>query len=106
MSRRVRMRERVLGLVLGCVLGAGAWAAAPERVDINTADAATLARVLEGVGPARAAAIVEHRRRHGPFRRAEDLARVKGIGPRTVERNRGRIAVGARGSGGAKGRER
>ncbi len=106
MSKRVRMRDRVLGLVLGCMLGAGAWAAAPERVDINTADAATLARVLEGVGPAKAAAIVEHRRRHGPFRRAEDLARVKGIGRRTVERNRERIVVGARGGGGTKGVDR
>ncbi len=103
MSGRVRICGLVLGLVLGCVLGAGAWAATPERVDINTADAATLARVLEGVGPAKAAAIVEHRRRHGPFRRAEDLARVKGIGPRTVERNRGRIVVGARGGDGTKG---
>jgi len=106
MSDRVRVGERVLGLLLGCALAVGAWAAPAERVDINSADAATLARVLEGVGPAKAAAIVEHRRRHGPFRRVEDLARVRGIGRKTVERNRGRIVVGSREGAGARGRER
>ena len=68
--------------------------AAVEKVNINTADAATLDRVLQGVGPAKAAAIVEHRRQHGPFRSVEQLVNVRGIGPATLEINRDRILVG------------
>jgi len=76
-------------LALACVGGA----AASERINLNTADIATLDRVLDGVGPAKAAAIVEHRRVHGPFRTVEQLVNVKGIGPATLERNRTRITV-------------
>ena len=69
-------------------------ALANERININTADAATLDRVMDGVGPAKAAAIVEHRRVHGPFRSIDQLVNVKGIGPATLELNRSRIMVG------------
>jgi competence protein ComEA len=69
-------------------------AQANERININTADAATLDRVMDGVGPAKAAAIVEHRRVHGPFRTIDQLVNVKGIGPATLELNRARIMVG------------
>jgi len=69
-----------------------AFAAAP--VDINRADASALQQGLTMVGPSRAAAIVEHRQQHGPFRRVEDLTQVKGIGKAIVERNRQRITTG------------
>lgn len=62
-------------------------------IDLNTADAPALARALAGVGPAKAQAIVEYRRRHGPFKSVDELALVKGIGPRTLERNRDRLTV-------------
>lgn len=55
------------------------------RVDLNTAGEAEL-MLLDGIGPERARAIVEYRRRHGPFRTLGDLDRVRGIGPRTLER--------------------
>ncbi len=64
---------------------------ANEKVNVNTADAQTLARVLHNVGPAKAEAIVEYRKANGPFKSAEQLALVKGIGLKTVERNRDRI---------------
>ena len=57
-------------------------------------DIATLSQGLRGIGEAKARAIVEHRRRHGPFRSVDELALVKGIGPKTVERNRTRLRVG------------
>ena len=57
-------------------------------VDINTADAATLARELKGIGLKRAQAIVEYRTRNGPFKSADELALVKGIGRTAIERNR------------------
>ena len=64
-----------------------------EPVNINTADAATIDRVLVNVGPAKAQAIVDYRKQHGAFRSPEELAMVKGIGLKTVEKNRDRIVV-------------
>jgi competence protein ComEA len=63
-------------------------------VDINTADAETLSSELDGVGLAKAQAIVEYREKYGPFKTAADLSLVKGIGERTVEINRDNIRVG------------
>ena len=77
----------------------GMWmlgAQAAEPIDINRADAQALQQGLTMVGAVKAAAIVEHRRRHGPFHRVEDLTQVKGIGTGIVERNRQRITVGNR----------
>jgi competence protein ComEA len=62
-------------------------------VNINTADAETISAELKGVGLAKAKAIVEYRKKHGPFRSADDLSLVKGIGERTVELNRSDIVV-------------
>lgn len=64
------------------------------QVDINTADAVTLARELSDVGLVKAEAIVAYRTTHGPFQNIEDLAKVKGIGRRIVEENRDIIVFG------------
>ena len=80
-------------LVLSLVLMGSALAA--DKVNINTADAATLDRVLLNIGPAKAEAIVAHRKANGAFRSLEQLAVVKGIGLKTVEKNRDRIVLGA-----------
>ena len=79
-------------LALSALLATAAHAGG-ERVNINTADAATLDRVLDGVGPSKAEAIVAFRKANGPFKSVEQLAAVKGIGLSTVERNRDRIVV-------------
>lgn len=82
--------------LLTLALAGSAFAAAPvERVNINTADVATLDRVLLNVGPAKAAAIVAYRKSNGGFRSIDQLALVKGIGLRTIERNRDRIVLGS-----------
>lgn len=65
-----------------------------EPIDINTADAKTMAAKLNGVGPKSAEAIVAYRAKHGPFKRVEDLDKVKGIGKKTIEKNRDNIVVG------------
>jgi competence protein ComEA len=70
----------------------------PERVNINTADAATLDRVLVNVGPSKAEAIVAYRKANGAFKSAEQLASVKGIGLATIEKNRDRIVVAGGGA--------
>ena len=103
---------RRLEVALAFVLGGGAvlllhtaWTRWNDRgqptphlvlaiIDLNTADAATLAQ-LPGVGPQRAADIVAHRQRHGPFRSLDDVRAVPGIGPVTVERIRPAVRLTA-----------
>lgn len=68
---------------------------AAEPVNINTADASTLAERLNGIGQAKAEAIVAHRETNGPFKSVDQLAEVKGIGLKTVEKNREVLSVGA-----------
>lgn len=62
-------------------------------VNVNQADAATIANALSGVGLSRARAIVEYRDQYGPFYSAEELTAVKGIGQSTVDRNLSRITT-------------
>ncbi|MEZ5545205.1 MAG: helix-hairpin-helix domain-containing protein [Lysobacteraceae bacterium] len=90
------MNKLVLALramLLSFAFCASAFAAG--KVNINTADAATLADGLNGIGPAKAAAIVEYRKANGPFKSADQLASVKGIGLTTVEKNRDAIEIGS-----------
>ena len=60
------------------------------RVDLNTADAGEL-DLLPGIGPARAARIIEYRKKHGPFHRAADLAGVPGMTRDCIERLKGLV---------------
>ena len=83
-------------LLLLVLLGFCGAVRADETVDINTADVATLDRVLLNIGPAKAAAIVAFREANGPFKRIEDLGEVKGIGDKTLEKNRSRITLSAK----------
>ena len=64
-------------------------------VNVNSADAESIAAELKGVGLAKAKAIVEYRKKHGPFRSAEDLTLVKGICERTLDLNKADIKVAA-----------
>jgi competence protein ComEA len=66
---------------------------AGTTLDVNVATAADL-ELLPGIGPALAQRIVDDRTRSGPFQRVEDLDRVRGIGPRTLERLRPFVRVG------------
>ena len=79
-------------LLLSLVLTGTAMAA--ETVNVNTADAATLDRVLVNIGPSKAEAIVAYRKTNGPFRSTDQLAQVPGIGLKTVEKNKDRIVLG------------
>ena len=68
--------------------------ASADKVNLNTADAVTIDRVLLNIGPSKAEAIVAYRKEHGSFKSPEQLALVKGIGLKTVEKNRDRILLG------------
>ncbi|MCC5043286.1 helix-hairpin-helix domain-containing protein [Xanthomonas campestris] len=95
-TRSVAMKSFTVvlkSLLLALLLSSNAYAL--DKVDINTASAEELDKVLMNVGRSKAEAIVEHRQANGPFKSAEELALVKGIGLKTVERNRDLIEVGA-----------
>ena len=63
------------------------------KININTASAIEL-QILKGVGKKRAEQIVKDREANGPYSSAQDLTRIKGIGPKTVEKNLAIITVG------------
>lgn len=82
---------KILGTLVLTLSAALAFAAG--KVNINTADAKTLAEALEGVGQSKAEAIVQYRKEHGPFKSVEALANVKGIGESTIKANLDRMTV-------------
>ena len=87
--------------LVAALLPFGAWAG---PVNVNTADATTIARELDGIGPAKAQAIVEYRQKNGPFRAPEDLLKVQGIGERVLEQNRANLRFDKAGSAPAAGK--
>jgi len=72
---------------------AAAAVAVAGKVNINAADAQTLAKNLQGVGETRALEIVRHRETYGPFASVDELMEVKGIGQATLDRNRDLITL-------------
>jgi competence protein ComEA len=87
-TRPLSFGALMLGVML---LVSGAALAGP--VNINTADAATLSRELKGIGMKRAQAIVDYRTKYGPFKSADDLALIKGIGTGVIQKNRSNVQV-------------
>ena len=77
-------------LALSMLVLTQAWAG---QVNVNTADAETLARELNGIGLARAQAIVAYREANGAFASVDDLMQVEGVGARIIESNRGQIQI-------------
>ena len=73
---------------------AGTAASTPDAapININTADVKELMK-LEGVGRRVAEKIVEYRDTHGPFKKADELRKVEGVGNGLWERNRTRIVI-------------
>lgn len=80
------------GPVPACTPAGGGPACPAPLLDLNLASAAALDS-LPGIGPARAASIVQYRASHGPFRSVEDLGRVSGMGPAALARVRDRVTV-------------
>lgn len=84
------MRAFVLAL-LSVVFAAQAWAAG---IDLNTADSSAL-ESLPGIGPSKAAAIIQYRTDNGPFKTVDELDNVSGIGPSTLTSVRDLVSIGA-----------
>jgi competence protein ComEA len=76
----------VAGLLLPLLVWAG-------PVNVNTADAELISKELVGIGLSKAQAIIDFRNEYGSFESAEELVKVKGIGPRVLAANAGNILV-------------
>ena len=85
-----RFSRIIASYLIAALVPIAVWAG---PVNINTADAKTLARELDGIGPAKAQAIVDYRRQNGAFKTADDLLKVEGIGAKVLEQNRENIRV-------------
>ncbi len=66
-------------------------------IDINTADASAL-ESLPGIGESKAAAIIQYRTDHGPFKTVDELDNVSGIGPSTLASIRDLVSIGGGGT--------
>jgi len=86
----VKLLGKVM-VIVSIALTAALAQAAP--VNINTADAATLSKNINGVGPKKADAIVAYRKAKGPFKSVEELVKVKGIGKKLIEKNRADLFI-------------
>ncbi len=62
-------------------------------ININQADAETIAMAIKGIGSRKAAAIVKYREEYGLFESLDELLDVKGIGEATLDKNRSRIVL-------------
>ncbi len=90
-----RVPKVVLGVLLGALLAVAAQRATAETqpINVNTASAAELTSI-QGIGPAKAQAIIDHREKNGPFKTVDDLKLVRGIGDKMLEQLRSQVTVG------------
>lgn len=86
-----RLSVRLFTLLFGLF---AAVSLAFAAVNLNTATVAELDAV-KGIGPSKAAAIVDYRSKNGPFKSVDELENVKGFGKKSVEKLRQELSVGA-----------
>jgi competence protein ComEA len=87
------MVKTLRNVVIALVLSLASVAAFAAPININTASADQIAEAIVGVGASKAEAIVAFRKEHGPFNSVDDLVLVKGVGEKTVEKNRANLTV-------------
>lgn len=82
------MKKFILSLFVLLAFSGFAYAA----VDLNTATKEEL-EAVKGIGQAKADAIINHRKEHGPFKKVDDLNAVKGFGDKSVDKLRNEVMV-------------
>ena len=80
--------KRFLMLLAGLIFSGWALAA----ININTATLQEL-EALNGIGPVKAQAIIDHRKANGPFKSVDQLKDVKGVGDATFDKIKGDVSV-------------
>jgi len=83
--------KHLFAILLACLLNLPAWGSG--AVNINTASAEQIAEALNGIGLSKAEDIVRYREENGPFAHIDELVNVKGVGLRTVDKNRDLIVL-------------
>lgn len=86
-------RMRAYNLLLMVFLLLAAPLAPAEVVNINKADTAAMQEHLTGIGPVKSKAIVDYRKQNGDFKSLDDLLKVPGIGPTTLDKIRGSLST-------------
>ena len=86
----MKLHSRLLLMAFLAAASTSTWC---TPVNVNTADAATIAESLKGIGSVKAQAIVDYRQKHGAFRSVDELAQVKGISQKLINRNRSDLRV-------------
>jgi competence protein ComEA len=89
LSGEKSMKSRFLMFAASCLMWAGV---ALAQVNINSATRDQLDG-LKGIGPTKAQAIIDYRRKNGPFKSVDDLENVPGIGPETLKDLRGDVVL-------------
>ncbi|MCW9047486.1 MAG: helix-hairpin-helix domain-containing protein [Gammaproteobacteria bacterium] len=64
-----------------------------DTVNINKANIETLQQNLQGVGPVKAQAIIDYRKKNGPFKSVNDLKNVSGFGDEIINNNKKNIST-------------
>ena len=80
-------------MFLSAVFSLCAFSAFANGVNINAASADEIAAAMAGVGKTKASAILAYRKTHGPFKAVHELVKVKGIGEKTIAKNKDKLAV-------------
>ena len=91
--RKIMKSFLLLAVLLPAIAFANTEFKGTETVNINRADAATLAAYLKGVGVNKAEAIVKYRKANGKFKSIDDLKSVPGIGDETFKDNKRKMST-------------
>ena len=93
MSKRKRILVLCLVATFFITCVPAIWAGEEaKKININQASVEEIA-VLKNIGPKYAERIIQYRQANGPFKSAEDLMKVQGIGSKTFELNKDRITT-------------
>lgn len=87
------MKTTTVHGVSAIILALLPWVALAKPVNVNKANAEEISSALTGIGQSKAQAIVDYRKAHGEFKSVDDLSQVKGIGEKTVSKNRDDIRL-------------
>ncbi|NOX44008.1 MAG: helix-hairpin-helix domain-containing protein [Gammaproteobacteria bacterium] len=83
----------ISNIIVGLVFALFSALSFASPVDINSADAKTIAAAISGIGLKKAEAIVAYRNEKGPFQSIDELTNIKGIGTKTLEKNKDNISL-------------